>query len=297
MGALILPVLLICVVVATAQEQTELVGTELERRSAAGGFEAAVRSAIGVDEIAWIAYQVPAAEGDHHVCCRSGNRSWSGCSLHDLETGSFFAREAQSVRLSERSGVWVLMRAEAGRIHRLRVFSSDCELDATDQVVVMLTDVSPAQSVAFLAAIAEQRGGPAALLAAGEVKRLTTEAVGAIGMHAAPGAIDVLIQIGRGDGPRRVRGQALFWLSQAAGARAVATLESVIETDPDVDIKKQALFALGQLPADRGVPLLIRIAGTHVSAAVRKQAIFWLGQSESPAAFDFIVRLLDSDEN
>ncbi len=96
---------------------------------------------------------------------------------------------------------------------------------------------------------------------------------------------------------RRVRGQALFWLSQAAGARAVATLESVVETDPDVEIKKQALFALGQLPADRGVPLLIRIAGTHVSPAVRKQAIFWLGQSESPAAFDFIVELLESAES
>jgi len=45
-----------------------------------------------------------------------------------------------------------------------------------------------------------------------------------------------------------VRGQALFWLAQKAGQKAVGTITGAIDHDPDTEVKKKAVFALSQLP-------------------------------------------------
>ena len=105
-------------------------------------------------------------------------------------------------------------------------------------------------------------------------------------------AVDLLIGVAHDDSAARVRGQALFWLAQAAGERAVATIGAAVEHDPDEEVKVQAVFALSQLPVDRGVPLLIGLARTHANPRVRKQAIFWLGQSEDPRALALIEELI-----
>jgi HEAT repeat protein len=104
--------------------------------------------------------------------------------------------------------------------------------------------------------------------------------------------IDTLITLAKQDASPKVRGQALFWLGQKAGQRAVAALEGAIVDDPDREVRKKAVFSLSQLPKDEGVPKLIAVARTHRDPEVRKQAMFWLGQSGDERAVQFFEEVL-----
>jgi HEAT repeat protein len=90
----------------------------------------------------------------------------------------------------------------------------------------------------------------------------------------------------------RIRGQALFWLSQRAGDEALKTIGTAVSDDPELEVKRRAVFALSQLPRGEGVPLLIDVARTHRLPEVRRQAMFWLGQSRDPRAVDFFEQVL-----
>ena len=116
----------------------------------------------------------------------------------------------------------------------------------------------------------------------------------AFGLHVSqvPESVQVLIAMARHDEARRVRSQALFWLAQKAGERAVQEIEYAIEEDPDLKVKEYAVFALSQLPPDRGVPLLVRHARTHPHPGVRKKAMFWLGQSGDERALELFEEIL-----
>jgi hypothetical protein len=104
--------------------------------------------------------------------------------------------------------------------------------------------------------------------------------------------IDTLIDLARHDDSTQVRGQALFWLAQKAGQRAVATLDGAVDRDPDSEVRKRAVFAISQLPRDESVPMLIRLARTHRDPGVRQQAMFWLGQSGDARALAFFEEVL-----
>ena len=104
--------------------------------------------------------------------------------------------------------------------------------------------------------------------------------------------IDTLLELARRDPSAKVRGQALFWLGQKAGARATAALETAVSDDPDREVRKKAVFAISQLPKDEGVPRLIALARTHRDPGVRKQAMFWLGQSGDARAVAFFEDVL-----
>jgi HEAT repeat protein len=99
----------------------------------------------------------------------------------------------------------------------------------------------------------------------------------------------------RRDLPAETRGQAVFWLSQSAGAAVVRGLDSLAaDRGTDLEVRKQAVFALSQRPADEGVPLLIRVARTSPHPELRKAALFWLGQSEDPRAIALFEEILTS---
>jgi HEAT repeat protein len=104
--------------------------------------------------------------------------------------------------------------------------------------------------------------------------------------------LERLIDMARHDAASGVRRQAVFWLSQKAGERAVTTIGRAVDDDPDVEVRKQAVFALSQLPKHEGVPKLIALARTHRDGEVRKQAMFWLGQSGDPRALALFEDLL-----
>ena len=72
-----------------------------------------------------------------------------------------------------------------------------------------------------------------------------------------PSAASALVTAARTGPSGPIRGQALFWIAQRAGAQAIPTIAEAIERDPETDVKKRAVFALSQLPANEGVPKLI----------------------------------------
>ena len=105
-------------------------------------------------------------------------------------------------------------------------------------------------------------------------------------------AVDDLIGMAKSDKDVGVREQAIFWVGQKAGHKAVAMLKDTVENDPEVGVKKKAVFALSQLPKDEAVPELLHVAQTNASPTVRKEAMFWLGQSHDPRALDYFEQIL-----
>lgn len=91
--------------------------------------------------------------------------------------------------------------------------------------------------------------------------------------------------------PARTRKQAVFWLGQAAGERAVESLGELAR-DEDVEVQEHAVFALSQLRDGAGVESLLEIARTHASPRVRKTAMFWLAQSDDPRAVALFEEIL-----
>ncbi|MFZ0631427.1 MAG: HEAT repeat domain-containing protein [Acidobacteriaceae bacterium] len=107
-----------------------------------------------------------------------------------------------------------------------------------------------------------------------------------------PAAIDDLIRLAKSDSDTHVREQAIFWVAQKAGKKAVAALKDAVENDPEVEVKKKAVFALSQLPRDEAVPELLQVAQTNPDPVVRKEAIFWLGQTHDPRALAYFEQIL-----
>ena len=92
---------------------------------------------------------------------------------------------------------------------------------------------------------------------------------------------------------RETRKQAVFWLGQAAGDKALAGLDSLAAADDeDMEVREAAVFAISQLPPDRSIPTLIRIAREHRDPRLRQRAMFWLAQSDDPRAVDLFAEIL-----
>lgn len=108
-----------------------------------------------------------------------------------------------------------------------------------------------------------------------------------------PAAVDDLIHMAKADQDTGVREQAIFWIGQKAGSKAVAMLKDTVENDPEVGVKKKAVFAISQLPKDEAVPELLHVAQTNPDSAVRKDAIFWLGQTHDPRALAYFEQILE----
>jgi hypothetical protein len=222
---------------------------------------------------AWLAYAVPLLAGDRQICDGS---------FHNGSVAARGAGQSPVMMLEGPRRLWVLYRLEAGRIDRIRIASEDCTLDAGGLTVHWLDGVTGAQSVAVLATFLE----PA------DSRRIADGALVALAMHTEPAALDRLITTARTGATTHARGQALFWLAQRAGEKAIGTISDAIANDPETDVKRRAVFALSQLPKDEGVPRLIEVARTNTNPAVRKQAMFWLGQTKDPRALKFFEDIL-----
>jgi hypothetical protein len=181
----------------------------------------------------------------------------------------------------------VLARIENGALTKLRTATPDCEIDATGASLVWLTGVAPADSVAWLASLVSRAPQDQPW-----TNHVADPALAALSMHADAAATTALVGFARSHSLPRLRGQALFWLAQRAGDRAVATITNAITDDPDTAVKKRAVFALSQLPKDEGIPRLLEVARTNRNPEVRRQAFFWLGQSKDPRAVQFFEEIL-----
>jgi hypothetical protein len=172
------------------------------------------------------------------------------------------------------SALVVLYQVRGGRIERMRLSSPECR---AEHPVRWLENVDPAESRRLLRALIDE-------------DELGKEAVTAFAFHR--DSEDELIDLAKRHRSKSVRGSALFWVGQRAGARAAEVLRDVVDNDPDESIKGKAVFGIAQMPNDRSIPILIELLNTHRSRAVRKKAAFWLSQKDDPralAAFEEIL--------
>ena len=256
----------ICLAIAIAcasdiAAQPRVTNGELRPATVSGALTRASLEGLAKSGTAWVGYTVPSRGGDHYQCESVGTTN---------------------PVLLEGGMVQVLYRVEGGSVTRIRLLSTDCALDAGGLTVYWLTAVSPADSVALLSS----------LLTASVASRVANGALSAIAMHQESSALDRLLVAARDGATAQIRGQALFWLAQRAGDKAVGAITAAIERDPETEVKKRAVFALSQLPRDEGVPRLIEVARNNANPAVRKQAMFWLGQTKDPRALKFFEDIL-----
>jgi hypothetical protein len=234
----------------------------------------------------WVGYAVPAIDGEHTMCCWDNDSSGccQSCRLEPgVRSGTTISTPPRGVVALESGRILhVLFRVDGGRVERIRIFSEECALDAGGLTLHWLTGVVPSESAAML-------GG---FLDASVSNRVADGALTALAMHRDPAALTRLLTAARDGATTHVRGQALFWLAQRAGEKAVGAITEAIARDPETEVKKRAVFALSQLPRDEGVPLMIQVARANSNPAVRKQAMFWLGQSKDPRAVRFFEEIL-----
>jgi hypothetical protein len=280
---------LVLLALPAAAQRPRLSNGRVETRSAAAGLEATLRPLLkDATAPVWIGWSA-ASDRDRQMCCWD-SRDSGCCSGCRLEGGSGNWSSSTSsrdgvVKLEGEREMFVLLRAEAGALSKLRSFSPDCSLDAGGTTLFWLEGVRPAESVRYLLSLADEG-------ASGSTRKLADQALSALAFHAEPAAVDALIDRARKADSTHLRGQALFWLAQRAGDKAVQTIARALDEDPETDVKKKAVFALSQLPRHEGVPLLIQTARANKNPAVRKQAFFWLGQSKDARALAFFEEVL-----
>jgi hypothetical protein len=112
--------------------QAPITNAKVDMRSAAQGVDRVVQSVATTRMPAWIGYRLAAAPGARRTC------------------GGFGAR----VLLEPPAEFYVLARMEAGAIVRLRSFTPECDIDAGGLPLVWLTDLKPADGVAWLVQMA-----------------------------------------------------------------------------------------------------------------------------------------------
>jgi hypothetical protein len=257
---------------ATASAQTPtLVNGTLESRAATQTVEREITALMSrVSGPAWIGYAVS-------VNRRDGE---SGCWASDGTSGR---TRVGPLKLEGADSIFVLYRIADRAVQRIRIASPECPLDTGGLTLYWLTGVRAPDSVDWLEKLATGDGAGS--------RKLASSATMAIALHEDSRATDRLIALARDDKSSDVRGNAIFWVAQRAGDRAVGAITQALE-DPETEIRKKAVFALSQLPKDEGVPKLIEVARSHRDPAVRKQAMFWLGQSRDPRALAFFEQVL-----
>jgi hypothetical protein len=253
---------------AAAAQTPSVVNGTIERHDAVRSLEDTVRAiaARGPDP-SWVGYAVPIGGRPREAGC------WTS-SAQAVRTIT------EPVKLEGPDSILVLARLAEGRVGEIRVASPECSFDSGGLTLHWLTGVRPADSVSWLA-----------MLTRDSSRRLGNAATMAIALHAAPEALDHLLQLARSGAPGDVRAPALFWLAQRAGDKAIGPITDALN-DPEAEIRTRAVFALTLLPTEERVTRLIDLARSHRDAAVRRQAMFWLGQSRDPRVLAFFEQIL-----
>jgi len=266
---------------------------KVEQRIISGSFAQTVDAwAKAADPAQWLAYSIPAANGERNVCCGNnwGNGSCGPCRLEGGDRGSNINLRSEKVELEGPRRVIVLLRADAHTIGKIRVVSEDCTIDAGGLQITWLPDVNPAQSVAYLQRLIDskeldERGGD----------RLSRGALTAIALHADPAADEVLATFTAPEKPEAMRREAAFWAGEARGAAGVTLLKRMAKADPSSEVRAHVAFALSVSRQENATDEMIRMAHQDSSSHVRGQALFWLAQKAGKKAASTITGAIDND--
>ena len=244
----------------------------------------------------WVGYAVNAVAGQHSICCGNYNDGES-CRKCALETGD--ARDAVKTKnevgkspllMEGERRLTVLFRLQDKQVMRVKVATEDCVLDGGGLPFLWLTDVKPAESVAFLGEYVhdENLGGRGR-------HSVGNEALMAIALHDGPEAQAALESFTAPAQPEELRKQAAFWLGVARGKEGFMALQRMAKNDPSSEVRGHVAFALSVSKEPGALEEMIRMAHEDESGHVRGQAIFWLAQKAGKRAVGAIEGAIAND--
>ena len=243
----------------------------------------------------WLGYAVPAVNGDRRTCCGNSGDDWNGgkcgpCRLEDGKSGTNYNLKGGDVKLEGPTGLVVLLRAENGKIGKIRAVSDDCTLDAGGLQVTWLTGAKAAESVALLERFVDskeldERGG----------ERLSRSALMAIAMHGDTSADQAFAKFTAPDRPEGMRKEAAFWAGEARGSAGFQLLKRMAKGDPSPEVRAHVTFALSISRESGAIDEMIRMAHEDSSTQVRGQALFWLAQKAGKKASSAISGAIEND--
>ncbi len=254
---------------------------------------------------AWFVYTQPIVDPELSGCCQWSSSSSDGsscCVGCFLEPSQEEWRNRQPpprtgpIPLERAKQFLVLIRVEAQEISRIRTHGIDCPLDAGGLPVFHLTNVSAADSLAFLESLAATAPTETGDKKENTKKRWHLSAVtSAIAQHADPQADAILERFAAPERPEKVRRDAIFWLARARGARGFDVVQRAARQDASINVRKHAVFALTITPEPRAVDTLIDLAQRADNPTIRGEALFWLANKAQKKAIPTLTRAIESD--
>src|SRR5256885_6688928 len=255
-----------CVVLS---QEARLVNAQTQTRAVTSGLEKEFRSLVKNQvEPAWIGYAVPVVEGNRHICCYSSEDRHvpasfrhGRCKLEGRDDGMNFQTNSESDEVERSDYLLVLFRVADARVGKIRVFTDDCELDASGLPVYWLTGVKPKESIGLLASFVEGKEPEAK---AG--RRKSESAIAAIALHADSAADTTLEKFVDAKRPEEVRKNTAFWLGNLRGEKGYEILHRMVREDPSDKIREHCTFALHLSKVPEAVNAMIEAARIDKSA-------------------------------
>jgi HEAT repeat protein len=275
---------------APSSPRTE--NAKLDQRTVTGSFAQTVDTLTkSASRAQWLGYAVPAASGDHQICCGDWHDGECGpCRLEGSDHGSNINLRGDKVKLEGPRNLVVLLRAEDGRLGKIRTVSEDCTIDAGGLQVTWLSDVNAAESVKYLEKFVtaqefEEHGHD----------RVSRGALTAIALTGDPSADQAIATFVAPDKPEGLRKEAAFWAGEARGAAGFFLLKRMAKSDSSAEVRAHVAFALSVSRESEAVDEMIRMAHQDTSTHVRGQALFWLAQKAGKKAAGTIASAIDDD--
>lgn len=249
---------LLCGSDALPAQQPEIVHAQLTTRSLEHGLGAELESLKRTNGSVWAGYAFPVVERFH-----SG---WDSDRTAYLEGDHASSGSTTRTEGAGQDHALVLFRIEGGTIGKLRVEAADRTIDAGGLRFVWLSNVTPAESIGELKALAMDEGS----------KRLRDSAIHAISMHRSAEALPTLVALTAATNDLELREKAAFWLANQRGAEGFAAIQRLARDDADPRFREKITFDLTLSKEPAALNELIRMAHSDAAPRVRKQAQFWM---------------------
>jgi hypothetical protein len=279
----------------TTTAQVDLQHGRLETRpesTPAAALEALSRDAAPV----WIAWQVPMIAGQASPCSSwvdeanayRGERLGPAPNSPPSPSGA----TPRQVRLDAGTRVTVLVRALGGRVERLRVAGDDCPIDAGNQPVHFLGQVTPTASVTYLDALVH---APTSALA--DTRRIADAALTTLSYHADAAATAALDRLVLPASDMRLRRAASRALARTRGQHGVDRVLALITGESHAPTRQAFVSALAESPMPTATAALLTIAERDTEPAVRGEAAYWHIRRAGIAGVPVARRLLDAERD
>jgi hypothetical protein len=224
-------------------QQPQIQNAKVETRRVTGSLDREIATIAATStEPLWVGWREPAISGMGGSCCYyqwDNEPGIRGCVVEPSVPNTLgfggsnqpaprpqFAPPSGPARLEAGTEVLIMARIVDKQVERIRTYSDDCPLDASNRAVYWLDGVTPAESLRYLNSLillTDKPGTPTDMR-----KRINSAALSAIGLHR-DGTADLLIALAKQTADASVRSSAFSWLGKSRDPKAVAFIDGILK--------------------------------------------------------------------